>query len=116
MKNEHHPRTILEAFGCDANSSDPIRGPYHGEAKSALKFIAIVMLVLVAIMASIHLYAGSIDDYRNEFVRADLMQVDQMDKTHQQTAIKDCRKERGDGVAPKFDTNDVVTGCGQRRK
>ena len=55
MKNERFPRSMLEAFGCDASNSNPISGP-HTEHHNPLKFVAVVIFVFLAAMVSVHFY------------------------------------------------------------
>ena len=72
-------------------------------------FIAFVLVV----PAGLNAYLKS-TPRNTEQARAELKEVDQRDDAYRQKAIQDCIDTNGPGVAPKFDANDVVTGCKAR--
>jgi hypothetical protein len=74
--------------------------------------------VLVAIVLALFMVGGSVapqEDYSSEWKQSDLMLLDQRDDAHRKADINECKNKHGDGVAVRFDFNNVVSGCGQRR-
>jgi len=75
--------------------------------------------VLVAIILALFIVGSSvapIDDNSYEYAQSDLMLLDQRNDDLRLAAVKDCLDTAGEGAAVGFDSNDVVSGCGQRRK
>lgn len=104
-----YPRTMRDAFRNTVDYAASVECVHKAHPVRKVVFRLVIALILILLFA----LAGCADK-RNEFAQSDLMKLDQRDDALRLLAIGHCKKTNGDGVAPRFDSNDVVTGCKAR--
>ena len=53
-----HPRTLIEAFGCDADSANPIEGPYRSEWEGLAAVLFAIAIGLMLAWGLYHYFGG----------------------------------------------------------